>query len=368
MRSNSLLQSPALVSAGLLVSGSAVAQEDHVGGIGVVLGGSTEFGVVAGSKNTITADHDRKYTFFMDNEVFFLAQGATEGGILYGSEIELELGTGGLDGSSPDTFIDKAGLFFSGNFGRFQLGRDDGAEDVMYIGGEDAQAGTGGIDGDVANINFVQFTTTDIAAKVTYFTPRVAGFQLGASLTPDYEDNGGEDRFQGGDAEGENGLGAGVNWVGTLGPVDLTLSAVGIWAECESKCDDGADAGGEFNDQQTSWAVGGLLDFAGFTLGVGYNRQEDFVPETQENDIVNMGLKYGSDAANVSFGYTFNKFGDDDLDDSHLFVVSGDLELLPGVTFLADLAYNTEDLEATSNGVARQDDTVSGIASLQLDY
>jgi hypothetical protein len=72
--------------------------------------------------------------------------------------------------------------------------------------------------------------------------------------------------------------------------------------------------------------------------------------------------------ANVSFGYTFNKFGDDDLEDSHLFVVSGDLGLLPGVTLLADLAYNTEDLEATSNGRAEQDDTVSGIASLQLDY
>jgi outer membrane protein OmpU len=348
-----------------MVSGSAIAQDVHDRGIEVVLGGSTESGVVAANKNTITADHDRGYTFFTDNQVFLLANGATEGGILYGSEIELEVGTGGLDGSSPETFAEQVGLFFSGNFGRFELGRDDGAEDVMYVGGEDAQAGTGGIDGDVANINFVQFTTTEQAAKVTYFTPRMVGFQLGASFTPDYEDDAGEDRFQGGDAEGENGLGAGVNWVGALGPVDLTLSAVGIWAECEAKCAD-ADAG--FDDQQRSWAVGGLLDFAGFTLGAGYNRQDDFAPETQENDIVNVGLQYGSDVANVSFGYTFNKFGDGDLDDSHLFVVSGDLGLLPGVALLADLAYNTKDLEATSNGIAEQDDTVSGIASLQLDY
>jgi hypothetical protein len=74
------------------------------------------------------------------------------------------------------------------------------------------------------------------------------------------------------------------------------------------------------------------------------------------------------DAANVSFGYTFNKFSGDDLDASHLFVTSGDVGLLPGVTLLADLAYNTKDLEATSNDVAEQDDTVSGIASIQLDY
>jgi outer membrane protein OmpU len=367
IRRNSLMRSPAFVSAGLMVSGSALGQDVHDRGIEVVLGGSTESGVVAGSENTITGEDDRKYTFFMDNQVFLLADGGSEGGIRYGSEIELEVGTGGLDGSSPETFIEKVGLFFSGDFGRFELGRDDGAEDAMYVGGEDAQAGTGGIDGDVANINFVQFTTTEQAAKVTYFTPRVVGFQLGASFTPDYEDDAGEDRFQGGDAEGENGLGAGVNWVGALGPIDLTLSAVGIWAECEAKCD-ATDADGGFDDRQTSWAVGGLLDFAGFTLGAGYNRQDDFAPETQENDIVNLGLQYGSDVANVSFGYTFNKFGDDDLDDSHLFVVSGDLGLLPGVTLLADLAYNTEDLEATSNGLAEQDDTVSGIASLQLDY
>jgi hypothetical protein len=51
-----------------------------------------------------------------------------------------------------------------------------------------------------------------------------------------------------------------------------------------------------------------------------------------------------------------------------VFVASVDVGLLPGVTLLADLAYNTNDLEATSNGVAEQDDTVSGVASIQLDY
>jgi hypothetical protein len=61
-------------------------------------------------------------------------------------------------------------------------------------------------------------------------------------------------------------------------------------------------------------------------------------------------LKHGLDAANVSFGYTFTKFGGDDFDASHPFVASGDVGLLPGVTLLADLGYNTKDLEATSNG------------------
>ena len=50
MQHKLLLGSTALVSAGLLMSGSALAQEMRVGGIEVVLGGYTEFGVKAGDQ------------------------------------------------------------------------------------------------------------------------------------------------------------------------------------------------------------------------------------------------------------------------------------------------------------------------------
>jgi outer membrane protein OmpU len=343
------------------------------GGIEVVLGGTTEFGVQAGSKNTITGENDRKYTFFMDNELFIEANGATETGILYGSTLILELGTGGIDGDPHETTIDEAALFFSGNFGRVELGRRDGAEQLMFVGAEEAQAGTGGIDGDIPNINFVEFENTDIAAKMTYFTPRVAGFQLGASFTPDYEDNGGEDRFQGEDLEGENGVSPGINWVGVLGPLDLTISAVGLFGKCESNCDNGTDDGEGFQDEQKSWAVGALLGFGEFTFGAGYNRQDDFAPETQDNDIVSFGLMYGFEEADVSFGYTFNGFGDQALDDSHLFVLSGNIGLLPGVTLLADVAYNTNDIEACcriedDERENKQSSTWGGVLSIELEY
>jgi hypothetical protein len=368
------LGSTALVGASVLMANGAQAQEAHVGGIEVLLGGFTEFGVVAGSRNTVTDGEDggdRKYNFFMDNELHVEANGATESGILYGSKVWLEVGTGGLGGTSPSVEVDEVGLFFSGNFGRIELGRDDGVEDEMYVGGEDAQAGTGGIDGDIPNINFVQFTTTDDAAKVSYFSPRVVGIQLGVSFAPDLEDNGGENRFQGGDNEGENGVGAGANWVGALGAVDLTLSAVGLWADCESNCTSTVnDVQSGFSDDELSWAVGGLLGFGGFTLGAGYNRNDTFAHDSQ-GDIVNVGLKYGFGAANVSVGWTWNSFDDSDLDDSNLFVVSGDLGLLPGVTLLADVSYNTEDLGAYkggANGANEQDDTFGGVLSVQLDY
>jgi outer membrane protein OmpU len=423
MLRRSLLCSTVLVSAGLLISGSALtqepeeeeaqqeeaqeeeeaqdeeaeqeeaeqeeAQEDEeaeedeearqvrVGGIELTLGGTTLFGVQAGTDNTITGEqNDQGYVFYMDNELSIQANGATDTGILYGSTLNLEVGTGGLDGDPPVTAIDEASLFFSGAFGRFEFGRRDGAEQLMLVGGEDAQAGTGGLDGDIPNVNFIEFENTDIAAKATYFTPRIAGFQLGASFTPDYEDNA-ENEFQGEDLEGENGISPGVNWVGSLGPLDLTLSAVGLFAQCESNCengeDDDEDDGEGFQDEQKSWAVGGLLSFGEFTLGATYNRQDDFAPETQDNHIVNFGLMYGFEEADISFGYSYNAFGDEAFNDSHLFVLSGNIGLLPGVSLLADVAYNTNDIEACCRIVDdeaenRQSSTWGGVLSIEIEY
>src|SRR5690606_41700938 len=87
------------------------------------------------------------------------------------SHLELEVGSG--DGNTTNAFVDEIGLFFAGNFGRFELGKEDGAEDVMGIGGEDAQAGTGGIDGDTTNLEpFVEGPDTSDSTTISHFTPR----------------------------------------------------------------------------------------------------------------------------------------------------------------------------------------------------
>jgi len=338
-----------------------------VGTLQVVLGGTTKFGVVAGDKNTVSGERDQNYAFEMENEVFLRVDAATESGVRYGSRITLKVGS---DGEDSAVVVDEASLFFSGNFGRAEFGRRSGAEDLMYVGAREAQAGTGGIDGDIPNTNFLEFENTDTAAKVTYFTPRVAGLQLGVSFAKDYPDGVVEDDE---DIQGKNGIGPGANWVGTLGPLDVTLSAVGMFGECRSGCDGDEDGNGGFRSNQKSWAVGGLFGFNEFSLGAGYIRQDDFAPETQDNDIVNFGLAYGFGEANVSVGYSFNKFGDQNLDDSHLFVLSGDIGLLPGVTLLGDVAYNTNDLEAccrTEDGerVNKQSATWGGVIAVEIDY
>jgi outer membrane protein OmpU len=341
MQHKLLLGSTALVSAGLFMSGSAVAQET-VGGIEVVLGGYTEWGVKAANKDTLTdAGDSQNYLFFMDNEVFVNANGATEGGILYGSELELEVGSG--DGNASDATVDEITFYFSGNFGRVELGREDGAEDVMAVNGNDAQSGTGGLDGDTTNLlPFVaEVPDTGDDNKATYFTPRVAGFQLGASFVPNTGDI---PAFEEQPGEFKNVVGLGGNWVGALGPADLTVAGTGIIGDGQT---------GDTDDLR-SWEAGALLGFGGFTLGGGYGQNTDAF----EAQFATVGLEYGFGAANVSVGWGL--YDPDDGDTANLFAVSGDIGLLPGVTLKGDATYNTDDTGADADEPDNPDDTVRG--------
>jgi outer membrane protein OmpU len=348
-----LLGSTALVSAGLLMSSAQAQETTRVGGFEVVLGGYTEWGVSAASRDTLNnQDNNRNYAFFMDNEVHINANGATQSGILYGSHLELEVGSG--LGSTDDAFVDEVGLYFSGNFGRFEFGQEDGANDVMGIGGADAQAGTGGIDGDTTNLlQFEDLDTGDVN-KATYFTPRLAGFQLGASFTPDS----GVDAASVEDDNGnfENIIMGGVNWVGALGGLDLTVAATGIHGAVEP------GVVGQDTDDVNSYSVGALFGFGGFTIGA--NAGQNLDNQTFENDFIAGGIKYGFGAANVSVGYVYNN--PDEGDSANLLAVSGDVGLLPGVTLKGDVTYNDEDPGAHEDGDT--DDTFAGVVSMQLDY
>jgi len=340
-----LLGSTALVSAGLLLGGAAPAQAE----IEVTLGGYTEFEAIGATDDTYDPSPDRGYGFAMDNEVHIQATGTSDTGVTYGSYLELEVGSG--NATSTNAFVDEVNLFFSGNFGRAELGQQDGAEDVMFVGGEDAQSGTGGVDGDTKNLaTVINVRNSGDDAKATYFTPRVAGFQLGATYLP------GTGPDQAGDnnvGEVEQFVGLGGNWVGAFGGVDLTLSAVGLIADGETST----------TDDRRDYSVGGLIGVGGLSFGATWGQLLD----EGEADFAHIGLEYEFGGASASVGYSYNDV--DALDDTeHVFVVSGAVGLMPGVTLKGDVSYNTEDPGYKDSDGADQDDTWSGVLSVQMDY
>lgn len=343
MRKNLLLSSTAIVGAGVMLAMTSPARAD----IELTLSGQVEFGLTAADEATFDAGSNRGYAFFMDSETNILAEGATDSGINYSAKVELEVDADG-QGDSAGANADEVVLSFWGGFGRVELGREDGAADVMNIGGEDFQAGTGGIDGDTRNL---ATTTNGVvessdAAKVSYFTPRVAGFQAGVSYIPDTGD--GENGSDTDPGDWENTFEAGLNWTAAISGFDVTLS--------------GVTAQGDAEDPVTtadleSYAVGAGVEFAGFGVGVGYVIQNEF----REGDIINVGAKYGFGPANVSVGYARDSRDDIALD-SNIYVVSADLAVLPGVTLKGDVSYNDEDIDAGG------DSTTAGVVSIQLDY
>ncbi len=325
----------------------------------VTLSGYTEVGVRASTDQTNTnLLKDQGYKGFMDTELHIQAQSTTDSGLTYGSYVAMDLFQPEDQDSGSNVHTDEANLFFSGGFGRVELGRNDGAEDIMFVGAEDAQSGTGGIDGDTQNLVTIYHVSFDDAAKATYFTPRFAGFQLGVSATPDNSDNGGLDS----DGNFTNALAFGGNWVGAFGGVDLTLSAVGGWIKNAGRAPDPQDLpNGTTSGDVEQYAVGGLIGVGGLSFGVTAGQSLAF----NEGNFANAGLKYKFGAASASVGAAW--FDPDHGDTQEFFVVSGDVGLMPGVTLKGDVSYNSEDRFKHSSGL-NSGDTTSGVVSVQLDY
>ena len=339
-----LLGSSALVSAGVLLATVSPASAQ----MEVRLQGYTEFGMNTAEDDGLTGA-DRGFGFFMDTEIHTLASAVSDAGVEYGGKVELEV-FGNRTGAGDTAGADEAVIFMSGNFGRIELGREDGAEDVMFVGGEDTQAGTGGIDGDTTNLLPFQIQDSSDAAKVTYFTPRVGGFQAGVSYAADTDDDFGDD-FSG--VEGaafEDFIGGGLNWTGGFSGLDLTVSTVASWAEDEAGGDDLMD-----------WEVGFNTEIAGAEVGAAYVMRTD----ANEADIINVGLGYGFGPVNASVGWVW--FDPDEGEDANLFAVSGDVGILPGVVLKGDVTMNT-DAEVGDVLEDETEENLAGVLTVQLNY
>ncbi len=332
-----LLGSTAIVG-GFVIAAPAFAD------IEVTLSGQVETGVKIHDEDTLDGDDtsNRGYFMFMDTETKIQAEGAADNGINYSGKVEIDT-DGNNDGGTIEVQTDEAVLAFWGGFGRVELGREDGAEDVMYVGGEDFQAGTGGIDGDTENLDLANINDSGDAAKISYFTPRAGGFQAGVSFTPDEaDDETGQDDDGGAD---EESIGLGLNFQTSAGGADVTVSGVYITADNEGDGDDKEDYG-----------VGVGVEFAGLGIGAGYVVRD----EDDEGEGYNIGAKYGFGPANVSLGYSNDE--PEGADDVGVFAIAADYGLFPGVTAKADISFNDNDVDADG------DKTTAGVVTLQISY
>lgn len=238
----------------------------------------------------VTNGFGRGYSFKGDEaEVKVSASNTADNGIRYGVDIELNANTD--DGSAADeafAFIE------SDAWGRVEMGDQDDAVDRMNVQAFHVMVGRAGYDGDIGD--FVNFGTgraiassdvdeTSDATKITYFSPRFAGFQVGASLTPDDGSNGLSATETDNDGDYENVIGAGINYKGDFDQVGIILSAVGEWGDSETAS--GAATEGDLE----TYAFGANLSFAGFGFGASY---ADFGEKGRSQAQIALGQDSGS--------------------------------------------------------------------------
>jgi predicted porin len=317
-----------------LAGGPAVAAEP----VRLELGGFFRAFAVAGDQDDGPGEPGagiRTHGIARESEVFFLGTTTLPNGISVGVDIQLEGET------SPDQ-IDESYVWFEGLFGKLQIGSKDPASDALLFGPPVPLPGHGVNSPNLfhvaAGTNLVGTSQTFVnqtfdSDKVTYFTPRWQGFQLGLSYTPDNTEELGfgfrPDMNAGQFSEAIEG---GGNWIGRAGPVDIGVHVAVGHGERE--------VGGPGLDDRRQWGAGGQLGWRGLVLGASF-RQDDLGVSGSDRLDWNLGAAYTTGPWTVAAAFAHGEVdlptgGEDELD--HLEVGARYL-VGPGITLAAGMQY-----------------------------
>ncbi len=326
---------------------------------------------------TLPQDHD--WYFGVDEaELQLNVSGTADNGLNYGFKIELNANT------TDDTMADEVRLQFSGGWGTLQMGDEDGAEDIMNYGGENLMGATGGFDGDQDDYLFRVITTkrdsvapttflwlawgtsntrgapmyptiagdTSDQTKISYFSPRFSGFQVGASLTP--TPNNGDDFKE--DGDWENHIGIGANYDNSFGGVRVRASAVYS----------AASQTGTGTEDISAWSVGGIVGFGPFSLGANYtDNGESGMPTASgwESSYWNVAASFETGPLYISAGYfdSTMDYRDLDLGYSHI-ALTADYTVAPGLGVYAEINFIEDDWDLLSH------ETTSLVAGANVSF
>jgi hypothetical protein len=299
------------ITAATLYAQSAQAQ------LVISLGGYTEF-FGAYYSDDVTNRTNRE--FELETEIVVRADGKADNGLLYGAKIELQNSTPNANSTGVGT--DEASVYVGGTWGRLELGDFDGAADTLAIYaplvgmeqidgdaydflGVQSRSGTPTIFGALPMGGVVKAPDSDDATKISYITPRFAGFQAGASYAP-------QSNSEAQDVVAFKTVGgykdfweAGLNYTGELYGFSV---AAGVTAAGATGQDLGT-VGGPSLEDFVAWQAGAQLGYGGFKLGGGYIDAGDYNavsgnPATSGDSTAwHVGISYTAGPVAVGFTY-----------------------------------------------------------------
>jgi hypothetical protein len=373
-----LLATTALVAMTALSAGEASAAEK----IKLGLGGYMEFTALGTSvhydRNGQTLGNARGrvaegFEIFDDIEVFFTGSTTLDNGITISVQIELE---GQTDGDQ----IDESYMTISGNFGSIILGSENMPNYKMhyvaptvsraavvswdYDGGAAGRAtGFGG--GTALAQDDSAFAATEgrffanDPQHVAYYTPRVAGVQLGIGWAPDNSQVNNYDGPAG--TQFRNGLSLGANFVQNVMGTNVALSGGYIeWFEppanarascARTDCSDGAPR---------LWQAGLNLGWGGLTIGGSYSqtnyKYRTTATQSTESWTAEYGVQYKTGPWGFSLGGLHSQAegltnGANDRREHELWRIVGaaTYDLSPGVVLHANINHDNQDGEQVTS-------------------
>jgi len=290
-----------------------------------------------------------------DSEFFVGFSQTLDNGLKIGGEIQVE---GQQDGSGEH--VDEQYIYISGSFGRLELGTDNGAPYRMHYGvksngiGIDESDVTNWVAGSSGTLRVTSQTTRidNDQNKITYFSPRVNGFQIGATYMPNADDiNGITPNTVGQEADGSRDTSYGVAGNYMTSVADMSIKAsVGF-----------LDAGGAVAGNETAVSAGLQLGFGGFTASFAYGEHEDDTAVSDTN-VFGVSLAYNMGPAGVSLAYIRGEDSDNN-DEQDALEVGASYKVGPGVTAKSSIYY----AERVTGG-ANAADGIGVAAGLALSF
>lgn len=258
-----------LLLASVAITGLAFAAPAHAD-VELELGGYFKgYGAFVNQDETAGTDV-AGFDMVRDTEIHIGGETTLDNGLTVGAHFELD-----ADGNDSAT-SDESYVYFSGNWGRVNVGAESGAGYLLQVSAPAADSNIDGIaqyvspfmtTGNLTAQAALDYNMADSAKndKITYLSPVMSGFQLGVSYTPD---TGMADDYTISLTDGtiqqyEEGYEIGVRYEGDFEEVGVVAGA-GYSVIKE----DGTTT--TATDDQEMWNVGLDVDVAAFGIGAIY--------------------------------------------------------------------------------------------------
>jgi outer membrane protein OmpU len=349
----SLLATTALAALGAVAVASPASAQFEVG----ISGYMEQWIGYSDNANTANPNSD-VFDQISDAEFNVTFKQTLDNGLTIGGEIQIE-------GQQPGGAPDEQYIYVDGEFGRFLIGSENGAGNLMHYGlrsngigldAGDVSSWVAGAQGALRDTNATSRIDDD-QNKVTYFTPRINGFQVGASFVPDSDDvNGTTPGTAGHEADGnrDSGWSVGGNYMTSIADMSVRGSV--------SYMDAGGDGGAAVFGNETALSTGIQLGFGGFTTSFAYGEYENDSGAGNDINVFGVTLAYNAGPAGVSIGYVRGEDSDDDAQQD-AFELGASYAVGPGVNARTSLYY--VDGVNDGNSVA---DGVGVVAGLALSF